>query len=540
MQPHTDPAATSGEFADYDGEVIPFRLQIVWSRLYAPETLRALAAVTAGVLLLSAGSSGRVLAIVLGVMAAAWLFTDVAFPSESGRRWDRLALAAAFGGLAIALATWPSITGRVVARLLGSGTILLGARDLVQALRGPVQGVKRSWLVVRGLGGVLLGAALWAAPLVLMEVALSLLGLFWIVSGVVTAATNLSSDRGVSELTAIWPRLFEWLENRPHSADDRSQLYEKLFYEGRFAKRRLSRFFLLMGFATVIAAFGVIGDSTAVVIGAMLVAPLMTPLMGTSLSLVMGWPRRAAMSAVVAGMGILLAIGISLLFAAGTEIFVSPEANSQVAARVAPTLVDLVVAVAAGAAGAFALSRPDVSDALPGVAIAISLVPPLAVVGIMLQAGLFEEALGALLLFATNLLAILLVGSVVFLLTGVVPVRILAARREWVRSVTTLVAILTVLVVAVLGTASDQLLAQAFDQREVERAVATWIGDRSLEIRQLDVGSAEVEVRLSGGDQPGPPEDLATLLRSELGRDVRVVVRWVPEERYVVERAGPG
>jgi hypothetical protein len=92
------------------------------------------------------------------------------------------------------------------------------------------------------------------------------------------------------------------------------------------------------------------------------------------------------------------------------------ETNSQVTGRTNPRLIDLIAALATGTVGAFALVRSDVSDTLPGVAIAISLVPPLAVVALALEAGRYDEALGALLLFGTNVTAIIATGTVVLLL----------------------------------------------------------------------------------------------------------------------------
>jgi uncharacterized membrane protein len=111
--------------------------------------------------------------------------------------------------------------------------------------------------------------------------------------------------------------------------------------------------------------------------------------------------------------------------------------NSQVAARVTPRLVDLVAALATGAVGSVALARPDVSDTLPGVAIAISLVPPLAVAGLTLQSGSPGQCLGALLLFATNVVAILASGIVVMALYRAGrcparrPVRLSAVPSPW-------------------------------------------------------------------------------------------------------------
>ena len=93
--------------------------------------------------------------------------------------------------------------------------------------------------------------------------------------------------------------------------------------------------------------------------------------------------------------------------------------NSQVAARVNPRLVDLLAAVATGIVGSVALVRRDISDTLPGVAIAISLVPPLAVVGLTAESGAYSESSRALLLFGTNVAAILTSGIIVMAIYGI-------------------------------------------------------------------------------------------------------------------------
>lgn len=107
------------------------------------------------------------------------------------------------------------------------------------------------------------------------------------------------------------------------------------------------------------------------------------------------------------------AISIGLLLAVLVPNDIVAATNSQDAGRVNPTLVDLVAALATGAVGSIALVRRDISDTLPGVAIAISLVPPLSVVGVTLEAGEPSQSWGALLLFLTNVTAILAVGSIV-------------------------------------------------------------------------------------------------------------------------------
>jgi uncharacterized hydrophobic protein (TIGR00271 family) len=198
---------------------------------------------------------------------------------------------------------------------------------------------------------------------------------------------------------------------------------------GAEAGRRLSRFWVLLVLAAMIPSAGIVADSTATVIGAMIVAPLMTPILGTILSVVTGDRANLAraLALVVGGAACVVAIG--WLFGLLVPVDVVAETNSQVDGRVHPKLIDLVAALATGAVGSFALVRSDVSDTLPGVAIAISLVPPLAVAGLTLEAGATGESLGALLLFLTNVGAILLTGLIVMALYRVFDLAVAESDR---------------------------------------------------------------------------------------------------------------
>lgn len=182
--------------------------------------------------------------------------------------------------------------------------------------------------------------------------------------------------------------------------------------------RNLSAFAVLLLLAGVIAAAGVVADSTATVIGAMIVAPLMTPILGTATALVLANRRQIAHSIALTVGGAVAVIVIGYVLGMITHIDVVSATNSQVSSRVSPRLIDLLAALATGAVGAFALIRSDVSDTLPGVAIAISLVPPLAVVGLTAQSGAWDEAGGALLLFGTNVTAIIFTGVLMLLAAG--------------------------------------------------------------------------------------------------------------------------
>ena len=177
---------------------------------------------------------------------------------------------------------------------------------------------------------------------------------------------------------------------------DLQRMRDQLFFEGPDMTRRLSRYWLLLPLSAVIAAAGVVSDSTATVIGAMIVAPLMTPILGLVLSVVLrdGPNLRRCLVLLVAGAAAV--VGLAWILGLFVPYPVVAATSSQVASRISPRLVDLVAALATGAVGSVALARSDISDTLPGVAIAISLVPPLAVVGLTLESGAPHQALGSL------------------------------------------------------------------------------------------------------------------------------------------------
>ncbi len=283
-----------------------------------------------------------------------------------------------------------------------------------------------------------------------------------------------------------------------------------------------------MVFASIIASMGVVADSTAVVVGAMLIAPLMTPLMAMALSLTMGWPNRLGRSSLIALTGIALAIGIGFVIGLADFTIVDTMTNTQIVSRSNPTTIDLVTACAAGAAGAYGLSRPDVSNSLPGVAIAIALVPPLTVIGISYSQGDAESGNGALLLFATNAISILVVGGIVFLLTGVAPLQRVAENQYRVRTSLAAIGAASALVIGALVLNGTSVASNVFEQRAVQRVVAAWV-EPFPDHTTIDVGVTgdRVSVVLAGpaiSDSP-TADELAALLSSELGRQITVDLR---------------
>ncbi|MCB1035503.1 MAG: DUF389 domain-containing protein, partial [Acidobacteria bacterium] len=249
----------------------------------------------------------------------------------------------------------------------------------------------------------------------------------------------LSSDQGAAVAVVRGPRpsgarLRRGLEEALDLSipqlerDDRVQLVEKLQLQSQWS----FDFLALIALSTMIAALGLLQDSAAVVIGAMLVAPLMTPLLGAGMALVQGnLPlMRTAGHAIVLGFLTAVALG----FLAGTVVPL-PELTAQLAARGQPTLLDLGVAFFSGVAAAYCLGRPNLSAALPGVAIAAALVPPIATLGISLAMGEKGVARGAAILFGTNVVAIILGAAVSFYLAGIRTNRRLSRANRWSQAV---------------------------------------------------------------------------------------------------------
>lgn len=140
-------------------------------------------------------------------------------------------------------------------------------------------------------------------------------------------------------------------------------------------KNKLVKFFVLLIFSSAIATYGLIGDSVAVIIGAMIIAPLMLPIMGLAYSISAGDSPAMKNSLLLSMGGIVTAIVVAFFLTLPLSGAIQPNNINQIMVRTSPGIIDLLIALFTGLAGAFAMSRSDVSDTLPGVAIAISLVP---------------------------------------------------------------------------------------------------------------------------------------------------------------------
>jgi uncharacterized hydrophobic protein (TIGR00271 family) len=283
------------------------------------------------------------------------------------------------------------------------------------------------------------------------------------------------------------------------SDEDRLEVYKEV----RRSARPDADFFVMIALAAIIAGYGLIQGSSAVIIGGMLVAPLFSPILAISLAIVRGDVRLLRVAVEATLKGIVMAIGVAVLIA-----LISPLENisSEILARVKPDLFDLAVALASGAAGAYAIARKDVAAALPGVAIAAALVPPLCVVGIGLAIAEMQIAGGGALLFLTNLVAIVLAGAVTLLLLGFRPTehgeRTIRFRQGLVVS-SILLAIITIpLAIVFARTMQYSAMSRAIDRIITEEVDA----EPQMELLSFDFektgGQVDVNLKLYAQEAP--------------------------------------
>lgn len=261
----------------------------------------------------------------------------------------------------------------------------------------------------------------------------------------------------------------------------RTAVYQQM----RQSARPSVDFFVLIGLAALIATMGLSLSSPAVIIGAMLVAPLMSPILAMAMGIVQGNLRMVRMATGTTALGIVLAITVGIVMTLASPARFN---TSEILARTQPNLLDLFVALASGAAGGYAIGRKEVAAALPGVAIAAALVPPLSVAGYGMATSQLAIAGGALLLFTTNLIAIVCAAALVFLLLGFRPLR--ASQREQVRAGFMVVLAALLLISIPLAAVSFNAFSQVTRQNQIETLLATALASENAHISAVGVERA--------------------------------------------------
>jgi uncharacterized hydrophobic protein (TIGR00271 family) len=305
----------------------------------------------------------------------------------------------------------------------------------------------------------------------------------------------------------------------------RAQL-DDLYPEGEAFRRSVVTFIALLALAALIASFGLYQDSVAAIIGAMVVAPLGGAIMAFAGALVTARSRWQWVTAIeiLGGAALVVALAYAVSWIIPDPLSLTPSLD----ARTEPGPLDLGVALAAGAAGAYVAVRRTGSDALPGVAIAVSLVPPLATVGICLELGRLDDAAGALVLFLTNFAAITVVACVVFLLAGAGPSRELTAERRRLRAaiLAAVIALIAISVpLALNGIDSVRTIVRSTTGAPIVRA---WIGDLDLVVTAWDIDGDVVTLLTSGSDAPPDAQALADDLSAAFASPVELRIDHVP------------
>lgn len=307
--------------------------------------------------------------------------------------------------------------------------------------------------------------------------------------------------------------LKQYLTHAELTPEERREVLEDLLVFGKHNRRQfLIRMGVLMILSTVIATAGLLSDSAAVVIGAMLVAPMMNPVMGAAGSVVMGWSSRFYRSILLVltmGVGaVLMAMAITAL---SPEIVFMPE---QVLARTRPTFYDLMIALAAGSAGAYTITHKE-SGAIPGVAVAVALLPPLASAGVLIVALEMELALRALVLFLTNLIAMVLAAALTFMAAGVSPASARRRSASFIKSQLWLFALLMVAVSIPLYFYSQKVIFDAEYKAAKSELLQSWLRENNLVLTGIDfrIEDRIIFLELEG---PNPPVGIRNLYESAM------------------------
>lgn len=336
---------------------------------------------------------------------------------------------------------------------------------------------------------------------------------------------------GRGMVTGLTGRMASWSMHRLSVEDRRSAMDALMVVPSSTA---VWRFAVLMFLSSLVAAMGLLQNSAAVVIGAMMIAPLMAPMMGIAASLVMGWGQRLLRGLVLVSVSAVGAAAVGWVFAAllaaGTGL---PE---QVVQRSSPDIRDLLVALGAGAAGAYATVHKNISGALPGVAVAVAVVPPLVAVGVLLGYGQPALARGATLLFLTNLVGVVLMAAVVFLLTGLVPRNRFRTHRRRIVASLAVAAVLALAVAMVLTPRFIAVTGHAHDLKVATQTITNLLSSGSR-LTHITTSGSRVQADITGPTAPPAVQDVATALSRALGRPVTAQLGWIPVQEP--ERSEP-
>ncbi|MGI0480727.1 DUF389 domain-containing protein [Geminocystis sp. CENA526] len=323
-----------------------------------------------------------------------------------------------------------------------------------------------------------------------------------------------------------WWRMTFYRLIPPTTPEKVKSLHQKLSYDSSWN----TDFVLCTISACLIATFGLLSNSTAVIIGAMIVAPLMLPLRGLAFSACEG-DLKLFKEAIFSIVGATL---LSLFLSSSIATIASlPDMGSEIIARTQPNLIDLGIAITAGGISGFGKIREGISETLAGTAIAVALMPPLCVVGISLAMGNYPYAVGAFLLYITNLLGITLACMIAFIVSGY-------TKATKALGLTTL---LTVFLMIPLGASFFRLLQQQRIETEINRKLVNetiTVGKDVENVRVKIVWTTKnplITVTLQTDKQISPKQVklVQEFLNQRLDRNFDVVFSVIPVRRITGE-----
>lgn len=298
-------------------------------------------------------------------------------------------------------------------------------------------------------------------------------------------------------------------------------------------------YFVLVFLSCSIATLGLLIDSPATIIGAMLVAPLMSPILGIGLASIRGDTKLLSNALKALVQGALLAIILSAVITwVNVKMpFVSlQDIPHEVMVRTTPSPIDLAVALAGGLAATFALAQPQLSAALPGVAIATALMPPLCAVGVGIALGDWTVARGAFLLFVTNAVTIAAASIGLFFILGFSPKRRegsgLIPRSLWISVSLTLILLIPLAWQSYIFVKDANFNRQINEivKEEVENIGAEFVDLRWGEIKVIDGESIldiEVDIQVTSSLRYSNSVELQNKLLIRLNRPVQLKINQV-------------
>jgi uncharacterized hydrophobic protein (TIGR00271 family) len=334
-------------------------------------------------------------------------------------------------------------------------------------------------------------------------------------------------------------RFHTWLSQyiKPLKSDRREEIIE---YIRQAAMPGFDYFFLVI-LSGGIATIGLINDSAAVIIGAMLVAPLMSPILGVGLGSITADAAltRDSVAALIRGalLSVLLSTLLTLINIYLPFVPSLLDIPGEVLARTQPTPNDLFIALAGGLAAAYSLSQPHLSAALPGVAIATALMPPLSTIGIGIALGRWDIAGGATLLFLTNAVTIAFAAILVFFLEGFIPR--FQRKNDKIPKSLIVAGMLTFLLLIPLTIVGIRLVSNAQENRLINTLIETEFAEiRNAELVDLGIFRSEDEIELDITVRSNTPltysqvVNLQEILVSRLEKPISIVVDHIRSETF--------